>query len=673
MTDLSLLSDMELLALYNQVDQETKQHSFVLFNTYNARDVEVLVHLDRKFKLMQLVNQMAHENTVPYLAVLGTVRYVETGVINRAKNVHNLVCTNKMVITEKNEKVEGAIVMTPQAGLHKFLASVDLTSLYPSTDRAMNMSGETFVGQFAEEELAWAGIRAKDSNLWTLNFDDHTSFALSGSEWWQYLRDENFAVSAFGTVFDQNKPGMLSDTLTFWFEERKLLQAKKKHFAKLADGETDKAKKADFLQQAEHYDLLQLTKKIQLNSAYGATLNEAFRFGRREIGASITGSGRQITIHMVEKIGTLISGKNVTLIKRYSAGTHLPNGQPKGGTKPKDLAAIWLKAGNVEALSKLPTEPEYVMKKHPETGEYGLIATGALYWPQYDDGTICRDIIYGDTDSCYFSTRQNNYEDAVAVADEIAKLVNESFPAFMEEAFNCTGGRQNLIKAAREVVASAGLFLHAKKKYSLQVVNLDGKDLRDKQKLKSMGSEIKKADTPKVVQDFLKSLMDKVLAGEEYQVLEKFVNDQRGSLIHQAVDLIALGTAKQINNLDAMYADYQRTEKVGRGRARLPGHVRAAVNYNELLQLYDPASPDFLRSGDKGIVFYLNPNEHGLETIALPADLIHLPKWFNENLSIDLEVTENKMIDNKVEGIFAAIGMETPTVQRAFLNQMFTF
>ena len=103
------LTDDELLALYDEVDQEAKLHSFALFSCYNARDVEVLVHLDAKFKLMQLVNQMAHENTVPFMAILGTVRYVETGMINFAHNVHNLVVCDKNMSGELNEKVEGAV------------------------------------------------------------------------------------------------------------------------------------------------------------------------------------------------------------------------------------------------------------------------------------------------------------------------------------------------------------------------------------------------------------------------------------------------------------------------------------------------------------------------------------------------------------------------------------
>ncbi len=670
--------------------EQLYNRDFAHFITYNARDVEVLVKLDVKFKLMQLVNQMAHENTVPFMAILGTVRYVETGITNRAHNVHNKIVLDKRMGTTKNKKVEGAVVMTPFAGLWEWLGSVDITSLYPSVIRALNMSIETFVGQFVDEEAAWAGIRKKDHNDWTLVMADDTAMTLTGAKWHEWLREMNCAVSAFGTVFDQNVAGMVADTLTFWFSERVRLNAEKKKYTKLAKEEKDPEKKAEYQRQADHYDLLQLTKKIQLNSTYGALLNEAFRFGRREIGASVTGTGRQISTHMAQTIATVISGRPCELRKRFAPGTHdvdenelrskaddwlfkksLP--APAKSTEPYARA---LKNGNIRALSDLlPTELELELKKNPDSGEMELGPTGAVYFPVFTDVEEHADvIIYGDTDSCYFKTNGVNYEDAVQKADAIAAQTNATFPAFMAEAFNCTEGREKLIKAAREVVAERGLFMFAKKKYTLRVVNLDGADLRDKPKLKSMGSEIKKADTPKIVQDFLKDLMDLVLTGKEYKTMEEFVNSHRGELLGPGVDILALAPSKQVNNLDAYYAEYKRTEKVKRGKMKTcPGHVRAAINYNEMIEQFEPGGAKPLKAGDKAAILYLKPNQFNMKSIGFPADLQHLPEWFNENFKVDLKLTEEKMVDSKIDGIFEALGYEVPTLQRSFLGTMFTF
>lgn len=660
---------------YEGTLEQLYHNDFIHFVTYNARDVEVLVKLDQKYKFMQLVNQMAHENTVPFEAILGTVRYVETGIMNRAHNVHNLICTNKIIPDKDNDKVEGAIVMTPRAGLYSWIGSVDITSLYPSVIRALNMSVETFVGQFQNPhdkddqlygEQAWKSICGKDQESQNMRWRAETilgAIELTAKEWLAFIKEQGYALSAFGTLFDQSKPGMVADTLTYWFSERKRLQAEKKKYAKLAKDEKDQKKKLEYERLEEHYDLLQLTKKIQLNSTYGALLNEMFRFGRREIGASVTGTGRQITTHMAQTIGRLVNGNECKIEKRYAWTKTAGNGC---AFVPGEYFARIMKNKDYDALRAYPILPAFQYKPDGKGGTMRE-PSGAFYFTENEA------IIYGDTDSCYFQTGGSNYEEAVALADEIAEITNNSFPEFMATSFNCTEGRETYIKAAREVVAERGLFLLAKKKYTLKVVNLDGVDLRAKPKLKSMGSEIKKADTPKVIQEFLKELMNLILDGEEYSVLENFVNDHRGKLIRNTKDVLALAPAKQVNDLDSKYAEWQRTEKVGLGKVNLPGHVRASINYNELTNAFDPGGAKPLRAGDKAAILYVKPNQYNMKSIGFPTELLHLPKWFDENFQVDMKITEEKMIDSKIDGIFEAMGLELPTPQQSFLNSIFDF
>ena len=662
---------------YDGTLEQLYNRDFVHFVTYNARDVEVIVKLEEKFKFIQIVNQMAHENTVPFSAMLGTVRYVETGIMNFAHNLPEhlaklfgkagLIAGDKAFSTKKNKKVEGAIVMVPRMGLWEWLGSVDLTSLYPTVIRALNMSIETFIGQFGPEddpqygEDAWYAIWKKHDTRWAASIDGQ-DYEMTGAEWHEFMREQNWAISAFGTIFDQSKPGMVAEVLTFWFNERKRLQAEKKKYAKLADAETDPVKKAEYERQEEHYDLLQLTKKIQLNSTYGALLNEAFRFGRREIGASVTGTGRQITKHMGETIGTILTGEQCEFLKRYAYN-------PKTGKKidGKKIAVAY-RDENKEFFEALPTKTfDFELDDEDEEEDPDDAESNKAVWYTWN-----KSIIYGDTDSCYFRTSATCYEDAVTIADEVADLTNKSFPKFMSDAFNSKDGRELLMKAAREVVAERGIFLGAKKKYTLKVVNLDGKDLRAKPKQKSMGSETKKADTPKVVQEFLKKLLNMILDGGEYAEAEKFINTQRSVIIRGVKNLFKVGVAKQINKLDAYYAEYQQVEKKGKGKVTLPGHVRAAVNYNEMVTRLN-SGDKLLKSGDKGIVFSLMPNEYGYKTIALPSDLMHFPSWFDEHFKVDRKLTEQKMIDSKLERTFEALNWEIPTPQKTHVKTFLKF
>jgi DNA polymerase elongation subunit (family B) len=194
---------------------------------------------------MAIANQMAHENTVNFDAVLGTVSYVETGIANHAHYELNKIVPDKNII--QNKKVEGAIVLTPWLGLHEWVGSVDINSLYPNTIRSLNISPEKIIGQFEthgtndEKEQAWVDICGINSVALNANPDaKHTLFLesgeqllMTGREWKKLLIDNKWAISAYGTVFDQScGRGVVPDILQYWYSERKRLQAEKKKWSK---------------------------------------------------------------------------------------------------------------------------------------------------------------------------------------------------------------------------------------------------------------------------------------------------------------------------------------------------------------------------------------------------------------------------------------------------------
>lgn len=220
---------------YDGTLEQLYKRDFPRFTAYNFRDVGGLVDLDAKFKFIQLVNQMAHENCVLFGDILGTVRYVETGITVRSHNVHSMIVPDKHIMTD-GEKVEGALVLNPHIGMHEWIGSVDINSLYPSVIRSLNISPEKFIGQFMDGEADWRGIMIeRDNRTHYLRFDDGETFEASGEEWRSLLIEKKWAVSAYGTVFDQSSGlGLVPDTLAFWFAERKRLQAEKKKWSKKA-------------------------------------------------------------------------------------------------------------------------------------------------------------------------------------------------------------------------------------------------------------------------------------------------------------------------------------------------------------------------------------------------------------------------------------------------------
>lgn len=602
---------------YDGTLEELYLNDFIHFVTYNARDVEVLVKLDLKFKFIALVNQMAHENTVDFNAILGTVKYVETGITNHAHRVLNKIVHDKSI--GQHEKVEGAVVLSPKVGMHKYPGSVDIKSLYPNTIRSLNISPEMIVGQFTntEDERDWEAINRGDPDVrCTLIFENGEQEVKTAAEWKQILIENKWAISGYGTVFNQGDGrGVVADILGFWYTERIRLQAEKKKYSKLADAEQDPIKKLEYEKQAEHYDLLQLTKKISMNSLYGALLNVAFRFGDERMGASVTASGRRITKHMLETLNFYLTGEHVPLKKQR----------------------IIDDKGELQILYTIDSDA----------------------------------IIYSDTDSGYFvCVGAENNDTAVAIADEVARLVNDSFPDFMRNGFLCQPGFDTHIQAAREVVGIRGLF-QAKKKYMIKCFDVEGKKV---DKMKSQGSEIKKADTPKIIQKFLKECVDMILDGVDIDTVSDFVNAQRSVVLKNPDNVFLLGVAKQVNNLEQYTANLFLWQKSGMSGKKpyVSGHAMAAINYNQMLDHFDKGGKS-IRSGDKILVYYLKPNNFNLKSIALPAELNRFPKWFIENFNVDIKKTEQKMFDSKLGGVFAALGHEVPTPQSVHVKRLLEF
>lgn len=718
------LGDDELIELYAELDDEARIYSLCLFTSYNARDVDILVKINLKRKLIQLVNTMAHKNTCLFENLLGTVRYVETAIVNRAHHIHNMVVRDKLGLSSDGAKVGGALVLDPVPGVHNWLGSVDINSLYPSIIRGLNISPEKIVGTFIsgqcsreiktngsrfapidnsnlpvwkqeiigphtrkskaraaagdddgdeldeviqtyDGEYDWAGIIEADSFEHTLQLTpeamtrlktDEQYLTATGEEWLKIFKDQKWAISAYGTVFDQSSGlGIIPEALQAWYAERKMLQAEKKKWVL----EVERLKSINASEQeiafaeakAEDFELLQMSGKLTLNSTYGALLSPHFGLGRKEMGASVTACGRAITKHMIETIGKIITGHDVQL--------------------------TWYLGEQMRAGNGMLYNSKRSVCLDPETH------------------SVCTVTLLSDTDSCYFTTGANNKKAAIKKADEIANIVNGTFPEFMRTSFMCSSEKfDSLIKAGREIVGRRGLFLNAKKKYTIRVIDTEGIGCF---KLKMMGSELKKVDTPKVIQNFLKSLMEIILDGTQglearvkaheitadeavaliqestEEDLASFVNKSRKSLIVNVKNPIVLGAAKGINNLEQYYAEWQRTEKVGKGKCRLPGHVRAAINYNEMASELEGPSAKLLTSGDKGMIFYLKPNEFNLKSIAIPVDFEKFPKWFDENFALDRTLTESKMIDSKIEGIYEALGWEVPTSSTAIAKKILSF
>jgi hypothetical protein len=282
--------------------------------------------------------------------------------------------------------------------------------------------------------------------------------------------------------------------------------------------------------------------------------------------------------------------------------------------------------------------------------------------------------------SCYFSVYSsvddemknyldNNRDEVVKLYDEIAQNVNDSFPEFMMQAFNTNYDTGSFIKCGREIVASRGVYVK-KKKYALMVYDKEGKRLDVDNKpgeLKVMGLDLKRADTPKYMQNFLEKVLTNVLTGVEE------------SSIHDDVEVFReqfksrpgweKGTPKKTNGI-SMYSEKlnfvndmdfaNRTKALSKGKkmsVNMPGHIRAALNYEKLKEVFNDNISISHSDGGKVIVCKLLPNVYNMTSIAYPIDEPHLPQWFKD-LPFDHAAMEDAIIDAKLNNAIGVLNWD---------------
>lgn len=272
-------------------------NNFVMFIRYNIRDTEILKALEDRLGYVALANEMVHISTGLFSHALGTLKLAELAVINFCHHELN-VRVNDNDMSGSGGSIQGAYVLEPKIGMHDLFGAIDIKSLYPSSIRSINISPETLIGQFVAEEKAAEAIANNTMAPITLTYEDGSSEERTADEWREELVKRKWAVSGFGTVFNQDKKGIIPSILETWYNTRMKYQKLKKEAQ--ADGNKT---------LASYYDRLQYVYKIKLNSLYGALTNQYFRFYDLRMGESTTGTGRGILRHQCAKVNELMTGE----------------------------------------------------------------------------------------------------------------------------------------------------------------------------------------------------------------------------------------------------------------------------------------------------------------------------------------------------------------------------
>ena len=216
---------------------------------------------------------------------------------------------------------------------------------------------------------------------------------------------------------------------------------------------------------------------------------------------------------------------------------------------------------------------------------------------------------------------------------------------FMVKAFHCSEELGSIIKASCESVGYRGLYI-TKKRYAILNYYFDGKWL-DESKLKAMGLDLRRSDTPIVCQEFLKLLLMEFLKAGSEQTIINMINNFK--IKFKALPLHEQGTPKRVNSL----TNYVELIQRGKGN-RVPGHVRAAINWNQLRDINQDKVHTRIVDGMKCVVCPLKHNNMNMTSIAYPIDETRLPDWFTK-LPFDNESMVASVVDKKIENLFGKL------------------
>ena len=255
------------------------------FIEYNIKDVDLIVKLEDKLKLIELALTLAYDTKCNYEDVFAQTRMWDALIYSYLLE-RNIIVPPR-VIKQKNSAFEGAYVKDPQVGMHNWVASFDLNSLYPHLLIQYNISPETLIEpeNYTSEmrEVLNQGVNVEK----LLNQKIDTS-ELSG-----------VALTPNGQYFRTDIQGFLPKMMEEMYEDRKkfkkmMLKSKQEY---VNEKNPEKKNKLDNL--VARYNNLQLAKKVSLNSAYGALGSQYFRFYDLRQALAVTMAG-QLSIRWIE-------------------------------------------------------------------------------------------------------------------------------------------------------------------------------------------------------------------------------------------------------------------------------------------------------------------------------------------------------------------------------------
>jgi DNA polymerase elongation subunit (family B) len=240
---------------------------------YNIQDVELIDRLEDKMKLLELAITMSYDAKVNFEDVYSQVRMWDTMIYNYLTDRKAVVPARKGA--KKDEKYAGAYVKEPIPGKYNWVVSFDLNSLYPHLIMQYNISPETLL-EARHPTATVDKILNKELDI--------------GGE---------YCVCANGAQYRKDILGFLPEMMQKIYDERTIYKKRMLKSKQALEHATTPAETTSLQKDISKFNNIQMARKIQLNSAYGAIGNQYFRYYNLANAEAITLSG-QVSIRWIE-------------------------------------------------------------------------------------------------------------------------------------------------------------------------------------------------------------------------------------------------------------------------------------------------------------------------------------------------------------------------------------
>ena len=506
------------------------------FIDYNIRDVRILVELNDKLDYIGVACGIAHLGHVPYEDVFMSSRYLEGAILVYLKKM-GIVAPNKPRNPKRrgdDEKFSGAYVQDPQKGKHDWVYDLDITSMYPSVIRSLNISPETKVGQVKDwdaEQYLKVGF---DKTYSMINTKGKEIQKITNTELKSYLEETGLSISSNGVMYRTDKQGLIPALLTKWFNERVEMRKLVKKF----HDQGDKKK-------SQYFDRRQYLQKILLNSLYGVLGLPVFRFYDLDNAEATTTTGQSL-IKFSKKITNHFYNKELGTDEDY---------------------VIYIDTDSIFASAVPLVEKRFPNEKLSET-----MMTQRI----------------------------------MEICGEVQDYLNTSYDYFAKKFLNID---EHVFDIKQEVVAKTGLFV-TKKRYGLRIINDAGRKVN---KTQVKGLDTVRSNFAPAMKDLLQNVLDDILADVPKEKIDERISVFKRNMHNLSYEVMAnpigvKGIGKYIEkDEETSFAKYKKGA---------PVHVKAAINYNSILQhWFEGRKYEKITNGNKIKWVYLKDNQFGFDAI----------------------------------------------------------